>query len=344
MYRRATWLVLPVVFCLASLDCVAQRPSASESQTRVFTLTGSLRFGDSGQAAEMIKVDLKRFTGETVGTAYTRSTGDFEFSGLSRGSYILVVEEEGYEPIQERVEILNSDRRGVMLNLTKGVQFEVRQPGGSVSARELQLPPKAREAYQKGTERLYAKKDPKGSLAYFQRVLEMEPTFYEAYFQMGVGYLQMEQPREAETAFRESIQLSNGGFAESHIGLAAVLCDAQKFAECEASARRGVELDANSWQGHFQLARGLLATNQLEGGESALRAVVKLKPDHAESYLFLANIYIRRKNYPALLKALDEYLRLEPNGPMSVSVRETRDTVAQKMASGPNTQGVKQKP
>jgi tetratricopeptide (TPR) repeat protein len=327
--RGATWLVLPILVLFALNDCAAQQSAPSaQSAIRLFAISGGVRYGDTGQTVEMIKVDLRRFTGETISSAFTRSNGEFEFGGLSRGNYYLVVEEQGYEPVRELVEIANSDRRGVIVYLSKGIQFITKEDANPVSARELGLPPKARDAYHKGAERLYQKKDPKGSMAHFRRAVEVLPSYYEAYFQIGIGHMHMGENLEAEKAFRKSIELSNDTYSEPYVGLALLLCNANKFAECVAAARRSIELDANTSQGHFQLARGQVGLDDLDAAEGSLKTVIKLKADYADAYLLYSNILIRRKDYPELLKMLDEYLKLQPTGPTSEGVRQTRDTVA----------------
>jgi tetratricopeptide (TPR) repeat protein len=326
--RRAAWLGLPALILFVSADCAAQQSSPSTQPTvRLFAISGGVRDGDTGQVVEMVKVDLRRFTGETISSAFTRSNGEFEFGGLSRGNYYIVVEQDGYEPVRELVEIANSDRRAVVIYLSKGIRFVTKEDANPVSARELSLPPKAREAYQKGAQRLYDKKDPKGSLAFFRRAVEVLPTYYEAYFLIGISHIQMGEPIEAEAAFRKAIELSNDTYFEPHVGFASLLCDANKFAECVTEARRAIALNANTSQGHFHLARGLVGLNQLDAAEDSLKTVLKLKTDYAEAYLLYSNILIRRKDLPALLKMLDEYLKLRPTGPMSDTARQTRAQV-----------------
>jgi hypothetical protein len=50
-------------------------------------------------------------------------------------------------------------------------------------------------------------------------------------------------------------------------------------------------------------------------------------PDNPPVYLLLANIHIQRKDYAALLRDLDDYLRLAPFGPEADQARKTREHV-----------------
>ncbi len=92
-------LLASPVFC--PLPCRSQaRPPGTGSAVRTFSLRGSVRNSDDGRPFEMVKVDLKRVTGEVVGTTFTRSNGEFEFPGLPNGLYLIVLEEKGFQSVR----------------------------------------------------------------------------------------------------------------------------------------------------------------------------------------------------------------------------------------------------
>ena len=337
------WLGFSLLLACAPHSAAQRQPSTELART--FVISGSVRLNDTLQAADMIKVDLKKFTGETVSTAYTRSNGEFEFTGLTRGSYYLVLEENEYEHIREQVEIFNADRRGITLYLRKPLTFTETSPGGSVvSKRELSMPKKARDAFLKGQGLLVEKQDSKGSIALFQRAIAEVPDYYEAYHLMGVAYAQNGQPAEAESAYQRAIDLSDGQFAGPYVSLAGLLCDLKRFADAAKFARKGLEVDANEWQAHYHLGRALYGLNQLADAEKSFGEVVLRRPAYPDVHLLFANIHMRKKDYPALLKDLDRYLELAPNGPASPSVREMKASVEKHMSqakTAPAKEGVR---
>jgi hypothetical protein len=82
-----------VVFSLGSLPGwtqVVRQPAPAPVQ-RTFFVHGSIRDNDDNRPLEMIRVDLRTITGETVGTAFSRSNGEFEFHGVPNGVYYVVV-------------------------------------------------------------------------------------------------------------------------------------------------------------------------------------------------------------------------------------------------------------
>ena len=338
MVARLAWLAVSILrladFAPAQMP---RRPTTSPDVTRTgYYIRGSVRFAANDATAEMVRVDLKRFTGDVLATAFTRSQGEFEFNGLPNGTYYLTIEMEGYEPVREMVEVINSPRVGIFIYLKKAETFGPRESGHAISARELALPRKAREAMQKGLERLYDRDDSRGSVSHFQKVLSDAPEFYEAHFHIGVAYMKQNLDAQAEASLRRSIDLSQGEYAEPHFVLGSLLSSRNDLSGAEVLLRRGLELDANSWQGHYELARVLVALDRLDEAEKLCREGHRLNASYAPLHLVTANIHIRRKEYPALLAELDEYLKLEPAGEMSDQARQMRDSIRAALAKAQN--------
>lgn len=193
-----------------------------------------------------------------------------------------------------------------------------------VSVRELSIPGKARHNFQEGVARL-AKDDPAGSLPYLQRAVAEFATYYEAYFEIGFADLRLSRTAEAEQALRKSIELSGGQYAEPMFALGAALINERRFGEAEGVIRRALDLDPTTWAGHYCLGRALFALNRLPEAEESAQEALHWKSDSPEAYLLLADIHRRQKNYPALLKDLDEYIELEPDSSNIANVRALRE-------------------
>ena len=200
----------------------------------------------------------------------------------------------------------------------------------AVSLRELSIPPKAAHAFQQGMERL-AKKDAAGSLPHFQRAILEFASYYEAYDRMGAADLKLWRIPDAEEAFRKSIDLSGSHYAHPLLALGSILDSQEKFAEAESVTLKGLELDPESWTGHYYLALALFGLNRLEEAEKSVQESLRGKPDFAEAHLLLARIHSRDQDYSAAVSDLDEYLELAPDGPASAkALRE----FTQRMLSG----------
>ena len=73
------------------------------------------------------------------------------------------------------------------------------------------------------------------------------------------------------------------------------------------------------------MAWALFSLNRLDEAEKSAREVVVRKANFAEAYLLLANIHVRQNNFSALLKDLDDYLKLDPDSATSVKTKAIRD-------------------
>ncbi len=298
--------------------------SSSSGSARTYSIRGTVRLVSSEGTVELVRVDLMYSYNQIVETTFTHANGDFEFSRIPAGNYSLVVEMRGYEPIRESVQ-LDGPRWGIALYLKVLPQATPEESGNTVSERELKLPRKARNAYRKGIERLYEQKDPQGSLAQFQRAIAEFPGYYEAYHQLGVARLRLGQAAAAEEAFRKSIEISQGKYADPYFALGSTFNNNKKFAEAEPLLRRGLDMDRNDWHGHYELARALLGLDRLDAAETSGQEACTRRSDFPAVHLLLAEVHQRKHDYLALLNDLDEYLKLEPDGPMSTRARELRD-------------------
>jgi tetratricopeptide (TPR) repeat protein len=97
-------------------------------------------------------------------------------------------------------------------------------------------PSKARQAFDKGLEEL-KKNDPAASLVRFAQAAAAFPNYYEAYYQMGLGDMQLGRKEEAERALQTAIDLSGGHYPPAQYALGVLFCQRREFAEGERVIR-----------------------------------------------------------------------------------------------------------
>jgi tetratricopeptide (TPR) repeat protein len=303
----------------------------------VYSIGGSVRDDVSHRALENILVSLKQLTGATINTAFTRSNGDFQFDGLGDGSYIIEIKAKDYDQGQETITLSSGSRLGLAFFLAKtGRTVNALDPVSkmSISAHQLSVPHKAHDEFEKGMTLIYLKSDYRGAITQFQLAIRDFPTYYEAYAEEGGAYYQLQEADHAEEALRKSVELSSGQYADASFTLAALLTDKKRYEEAATTSRQGISVDSSSWRGPFELARALTALKQTEEAEKSAQQSRDLMPDNPPVYLLLANIHIQKKDYPALLRDIDDYLRLSPIGPEADQARKTRERV-QSMVNSP---------
>ena len=308
-------------------------PGIAQSRRQIFTIGGNISDASDHRALENIQVNLKEETGGVIKTVYSASNGDFQFDGLRRGDYIIEIQVKDYDRVEQAVSVSNGSEVGISISLTKPTKAVVAGVQMSISAHQLSVPRKAHEEFEKGMALLYLKSDYRAAIAQFQLAIKDFPTYYEAYAEEGDTYYQLQEVGSAEEALRKAVELSSGQYSDALFSLAAILNDGKRYEEAETTARKGISTDKSSWRGPFELARSLTALKQADEAEKSAQQSRDLMPDNPPVYLLLANIHILKKDFPALVKDLDEFLRQSPNSPEADQARQTRERVQSMLSS-----------
>jgi len=319
-FRRTP--ILLILFAIGALPGLAQNRTTSRP---VYEIDGFVRDDTDEHPMENIRVDLKQGSGIPVTTAFTRSNGDFQFTGLASGTYIVEVQLPDYDTARETVSVYNSSVQGVNISLTRPIKLGGSTNDATISAHQLSVPHKAHEEFDKGMMLFYRKSDFQGAIEQFERAIKDFPTYYEAYEQKGNAYIRLAEMAPAEEALRKSVELSSRLYSEALLDLSGLLSVTKRYAEAETFARNAISVAPSTWRGPFNLAVALQGLERMEDAEKSATQARDMKPDNPPVYLMLANIHIHLNKFQALYKDLDSYIKLVPTGPQSDQARKTRD-------------------
>jgi tetratricopeptide (TPR) repeat protein len=315
------WLLLSLLVCTPIVR--AQIAGFDRQAVEIF---GTVFAEASDRPIDGAMVNIRSLTGGPFASVLTDWNGHFQVRGLNPGMYEIVMEEAGYKPTRETLQLPRGPSPPLELYLKASNASPVRRTDYAVSVRQLRIPIKARNAFDKGLQRL-AKNDAVGSRTQFARATVAFPDYYEAYYHMGVADLRLGHEKEAAQAFQKAIDLSGGHYAWAQFALGLLLCRRGEYAEAETVIRQGLDVDGNSATGHLFLSLALFRLNRLEEAEKSAREALMRRPGFAWPYLVLADVYARRGEYAMQLHDLDAYLKLDPDGPASKQVREFREVV-----------------
>ena len=354
MPRPSTFLSLPAVLFLLSSGLLDSLPLAAQQRNPQppppginptltppavnYSVNGMVVDSASHARLDYVTVQLRSSNGAIVGTVVSNTNGTFHFDKVDPGTYTLIADQGGYQPATQQVEVFNSSVYGAEIELVKALDAEASVAPSTVSVRELSIPRNAHDDMLKGMDLLYAKSDYPGSIKQFEKAAQEFPGYYEAYAQIGVANMRLADTAGAEQAFRKSIEISREKYPDAYVGLAELFLSTHRSADAEPLARKAVDLDANSWQAHSELARTLVDLHRSAEAESSALAAVKLKPGNATLYLVLANVHIQLQNKPALLDDLNHYLQLAPDGPFAEQARRERDELQPPAPASQNSQ------
>jgi len=317
--------LLPIVllnFALVTYTSVAYAQNSSFVATEG-RISGTVLMNTDHRPASEVAVSLKSHVSGIFRTILTDVEGHFEVRGLPPDTYEIVVDEPGYEFARSSAQ-LNGPSAELVIYLRSSTLAESRRNNDMVSVRDLRVPAKAHNEFQKGLERL-AKDDPGGALSHLNKAIQLFPGYYEARYHIGAVELKLGRRDEAMQDFQAAIDLSAGRYALAHFGLGYLLYLEGNLREAEAILRKGLEVDSNSPNGYAILGMTILAQDHPDEAENCAREALLRKPTFALAHLVLADVYARRRDYPMRIRELDAYLNLDPSSPSSEQVRQARE-------------------
>jgi Flp pilus assembly protein TadD len=262
--------------------------------------------------------------------------GEFVFRGLQDGEYVISAKKSGFDSASVSFSVLRVGAPEALILLHRSAAATI-NPGGPISAHQLQAPKKAREEYDKGLRLLEGENNPAGSIPEFEKAVKAYPSYYEAYTKLGIAHYHLGKVPEAEASLKKAVELSESKYAEPLYLLADLYNSQRKYQEAEPLARQAIALDNPTWNGFFELARAQLGLKRATEAEANAVRARELAPNNSQIYLVLANVHVMQQNYQAAVQDFDAYLKLEPKGQNSDAVRRTRDKLEKQAEAAAGT-------
>jgi len=264
-----------------------------------------------GNPLKDVRVELTDAGGAVVTSAYTSSSGRFEFTRVASGSY-LVVATAGLQQASERVDA-NSFSNMVSIRMQGSGKPADGVEGNSISVAQYRIPAKAREAYRKAHSAVEKGKmdDANKHLA---KALEICPNYAEALTLRGVLELNRQDSQAAVADLDKAIK-ADANYAMAYMVMGSALNMQSKFDEAIRALQRGESLAPNYWQAHFEMGKSYIgkadypaALRQLERAESLA------SEEYPLIYLLRAHALLSMKQFPKAMAALQAYLQKDPKG------------------------------
>jgi Flp pilus assembly protein TadD len=323
--RTCPWLIIALV-CLLAGVLTAQRTQ------QLGKVVGQIRIAKEDFPSHQIMVEL-RLRGATVTSAYTDMQGGFGFFGLQANAYHVVVNDEGYNPVDE-VATVNPDvtpTTMVQIILQPREAKKTDDPaGGRASGSNPYLidpsnynrrfPKKAVKEYDKGVGS--EKKGATGeAIEHYLVALRIAPDYYPAHNNLGSLYLSKADFRSAEEEFREAVRL-NPNEAQAYLNLGNLFLLTRRYSESENLLDEGLKRRPDSAFGHF--LRGSLHSRmgKFVEAEKNLREALRLDPGMSQVYLQLVNMYLQENRREDAITELLAFLRAFPNAPAASKANE----------------------
>jgi len=255
----------------------------------------------------------------------TDDYGNFAFRGLLSGDYTIVIEKEkDFQPFFQVVSIRQP--RGfppLSYPLVIRLEFKGRTDAkpGVLNAEFANVPEPAQVHYYNAVEKA-KKNDHRGAIEELKLAIKEYPSFMQAFNELGVQYLKLNQLEDADEAFQGALKIVPDALAPLiNRGIANVLM--KRYGEAVPILRKALTKDDQSAVGHYFLGQALANLGLFEDAEKELRASLKLgKEEMKEAHRILAIIYASRGAKKQAAEELEAYLKLAPDAPDAEKLKD----------------------
>ena len=310
----------------------AQTPDASTTDFRRPSIAGEVRSAD-GQSPKTVIVKLETRTGMKVNQAWTASSGRFEFYGVPLGEYYLVVNADGYKAIRERIDLSSGSLIGLMLFLVPEEKDPIQVEGDSVDVRDMKVPKKAMKEYEKGVELLRERKAPE-SVTHFRKAIEVYPAFDDAYMQLCLAYIRQRSVADAQRTLEEAIAANPKNWRALNL-LGRMSRRQKQYDKTVELLTRSLAIKEDSWVAHVEMGEALAGLHRMEEAFPHVARAHELRTEEPGIHQLYYNILIKRNQYDAALKELDEFIRLFPEHTLTAKAKQQRTALLQQVIARP---------
>jgi tetratricopeptide (TPR) repeat protein len=169
---------------------------------------------------------------------------------------------------------------------------------------------KAVQSFRDGLSFL-SKDDCEKALPYFEKAVESDSNYAEAWAQSGFCKEKLGRHAEAIEASKKAVSLRPSAESYFNIGLASYYL--KNYREAAENYRQAIRLDPyNAADAHYALGLVYRDWGRPEEEIQAYKAAIKLKPDYTSAYERLGSRYFRSKKYPEAIETFKQLVALKP--------------------------------
>jgi Flp pilus assembly protein TadD len=333
MLMRKLFCVAALVLC-SVISIAAQITSSSAGDTGLGgdnTITGTV-IVEGQRLQRRLAVRLQTMTkGDRIVT--TDDYGNFAFRGLPSGDYTVVIDKEkDFQPMSQSVSIIQlRGLPGQTYNLS--IRLEWKAPAGArpgvVNAEFANVPERARTLYTNGLEES-KKGNYKEAVEQLKLAIVQYASFMQAYNEMGVQYIKLNQLEDADAAFQQATKI-NPDAVPPLVNRGIVNVMMKRYGESVPILRKAIAKDDMSAVAHYFLGQAMANLGLFDNAEKELQLSIKLGTDQMkEAHRLLAIIYTNRGNKKLAADELEAYLKLMPTAPdaekLKEKIRELRES------------------
>jgi Flp pilus assembly protein TadD len=317
--KNVLWATAIALLLFVATPMMAQLLSNQSSGTiRVDVVTSKGGHAPAGLSVQL----MGGLSNRGVAMNTTSSSGTVEFEGLGPGNYHVRVSGPGIKTTESDTVVVQGTT--VFESVTVVVQeAEQGSAGGpSVAAVDLNVPKEAAKEYDRGNQEM-AHKNWNKAIDHFNKAITIYPQYSSAYNNLAACYEQLGKKDQQREALQKAIS-ANDHCVPAMVNLAYLAVDDHNLPEAVILLNKAAAADPNYVEALVLQARVDFMQGRYDDAISEARKVHSLPHQRFAIVHYTAAGALERENrLPEAIAELQLYLKEEPSGPRSDSIRKT---------------------
>jgi|HubBroStandDraft_2_1064218.scaffolds.fasta_scaffold175537_1 tetratricopeptide (TPR) repeat protein len=260
-----------------------------------------------------------------VGTTYTNDRGEAQFLGVPVGDYHVEISGDGIQA--KTSDIFEVDERKmtqaqyvVVTKTEESGPKPLSAQSTTVSASDLNVPPKARKEVDKANEEM-ATHNWNKALEHLNKAVALAPQYVTAYNNLGVLYDKMNDIPHEEEALQKAVSV-DGHFAPALLNYGKLCLRQKNPVQAETLLQRAASSDPNDAEIVTLLSFAEYMNRHFDAAISnALQAHSSGRDHSAFLHYIAARAYQQENQQQRALAEFEDFLREEPKGPRADQAR-----------------------
>ena len=271
----------------------------------------------------------------------TDRDGKFFFR-VSPGHYAVSVRAAGLKEEERSVDLLDIQSSEYMFFRLKADSSGTRPTSRTTIA--VDVPSEAQKEFDKAEAALAGDRKEKlqEGVIHLEKAIAIYPKFTEAQLRLGTTYMDLQQWDSAEKALRRTIEIDPKA-VNAFFALGEVYLRQKKYDAAEKEVQAGLAIETRSAQAHLTLAHvywdkaaGAKDEAQwrppLEKSYEEVKQAIALDPNLAGAHLLKGNLLFKVRRAQDAQHEYEEYLRLDPKGPLADQTRALVEKIRKALA------------
>jgi tetratricopeptide (TPR) repeat protein len=150
------------------------------------------------------------------------------------------------------------------------------------------------------------------ALSYFERVIEKNPNYADAYFYIGYCKRKLGNYTEAVEAYKQAIRIKPD-YAEAYYSLGVAYGELGLYTEAIEAFKQAIRVNPDFADAYYNLGVVYGELGRYAEAIETFKQAIRIKPDYAEAYLNLGVVYGELGRYAEAIETFKQAIRVNPD-------------------------------